>query len=243
MSLVVHKTPSSSLPEASSSPARSNLFTELLGPDHDAWRVVRKDRRFSFYREIGHDHPRLPFGSMVLTTEPGTPQSFDFYSKGGKRSLLVTYGDEVRQAAQVLMDREYLIALFTKSATRLSQSSWDHHLSFSCDRLIERSTTLRKGSPLFQKVVGSTHLPSSPPSVERKYLSLPRNHAGLAVSQYGQEAPLVRCLISYPRKIEMSFSSSRLLQGLDAITGEMVDFISDLNRSVETRRFFDNGDF
>lgn len=243
MSLVVHKTPTPSLAETSCSPAPSNLFTELLGPNHDAWRVVRKDRCFSFYREVGHDHPRLPFGSIVLTTEPRKPQTFDFFTASRKYSLLTTYGDEVRQAAQVLMDREYIIALFTNSAVRESAKNWDHHLSFSGEQLTERSTTLRHGSPLYQKIIGTTYLPLSPLARARGELALPRYQAGLVVFQREAEAPFVRCLISYPRKMEMTFSSSRLTQGLDAITGEMVCYISELNRSVDNRRYLDSGDY
>ncbi len=243
MSLAAHKTSPTASPVNSGAPAQSHLFAELLSPNHDAWRVVRKDRSYTFYREVGHDHPRLPFGSIVLRTEPGRPLSFDFYTGRGRRSLLPTYGDEVRQAAQILMDPEYIIALFTKSAVRHSQKSWDHHLSFSGEQLTERSTTLRHGSPLYQRIVGSTHLSLSSLSVGRGELSLPRNEAGLVVSQRERQTPLVRCLISYPRKIEMNFFSSRLTEGLDAITSEMVCLISQLNRGVEERRFFDDNDF
>lgn len=243
MSLAVQKpaSPASSAP--SCAPAQSSLFAELLSSNHDDWRVVRKERAHSFYREIGHDHPRLPFGSLVLTTEPGKPQTFDFYSARGRYSLLRTYGDEVRHAAQILMDREYIISLYTRSAANRAQQNWDHHLSFSGEQLTERSTTLRYSAPLYQKIVGSTHFALTPPPAGRCDISLPRHQAGLVVFQRENEVPVARCLISYPRKMEMTFSSSRLSQGLDAITGEMVGFISELNRDVENRRFLDSGDF
>ena len=242
MAPVVHKTSDPSPQRSSCAPLQSNLFVELLSPDHDAWRVVRKDRTYSFYREIGHEHPRLPFGSIVLTTQPGKPQSFDFYSGRGRRSLLNTYGDEVQQAAQILLDREYIIALFTRAAVANNQRNWDHHLTFSGDQLTERSTSLRAGAPLYEKLVGNTYLPGTPSSSTHGTLSLPHNQAGIVVSQRENDAPIARCLISFPRMTELTFVSSRLNAGLDAITGEMVGLITELNRSVENRRYFDEGE-
>ena len=243
MSLAAHKTSPTASPVNSGAPAQSHLFAELLSPNHDAWRVVRRDRAFSFYREIGHDHHLLPFGSIVLTTEPGRPQTFDFYSGRGRHSLLATYGDEVPRAAQILMDRERVISLFTKSAVVLSRKNWDHHLSFSGDQLKERCAALRHGSPLFERVVGATHTGFRPSSAGAEEISLPRIQAGLVVSQVEQESPMARCLISYPRTIEAIFFSSRLTVGLDAITGAMVELITELNRSVEGRGFVDGGEY
>jgi len=243
MSPVVHTVKPTPTRESLCAPARTALFTELLNDNHDAWKVARKERAYSFCREFGHDHPLLPFGLLVLTTEPGKPQTFDFYSARGKHSLLTTYGDEVREAAQILMDREYIIALYTKSAIQHGQENWEHHLSFSGDQLTRRTTTLKHRAPLFDKIVGSTFNPLSSSPVGTGALSLPRYRAGLVISQHENEVPVVRCQISYPREIEMTFSSSRLCKGLDAITGEMVSFISDLNRRVETQRYLDEGNF
>jgi hypothetical protein len=244
MSLVVHKT---ALPTShtapSCAPLQSNLFSELLGPDHDAWRVARRDRAYSFYREVGHDHPRLPFGSIVLTTEPGKPQTFDFYSGRRKHSLLQTFGDEVPRAAQILMDREHVISLFTRCAVDLGRKNWDHHLSFCGDQLKERCATLRYGTRLFDHVVGNTHSRFSRPISGREELSMPRTDAGLVVSQYDNGVPVLRCLIANPRTIEATFASSRLVPGLDAITGAMVGHIQELNRSVEDRGLFGGGEF
>ncbi len=243
MSPAVTTSPRTSIAGGPCAPVQSKLFNELLGPNHDAWRVVRKERAFSFYREIAHDHPRLPFGSIVLTTEPGRPQTFDFYSGRGKHSLLETFGDEVPRAAQILMDREHIISLFTKCAVDMSRSNWDHHLSFSGDQLKERCAILRHGSPIFNRLVGVTHSRFIRPAGGREEISLPRNHAGLVVSQIEHDVPSVRCLISYPRTIETTFFSSRLTAGLNAITGEMVELITELNRSVDGRGFLDSGEF
>jgi len=54
---------------------------------------------------------------------------------------------------------------------------------------------------------------------------------------------MARCLISYPRTIEAIFFSSRLTVGLDAITGAMVELITELNRRVEGRGFVDGGEY
>lgn len=243
MSLAVTTSSRTSIAGGALPPVQSNLFHELLGPNHDAWRVMQRDRAYSFYREIGHDHPRLPFGSLVLTTEPGRPQTFDFYSGRGKHCLLGTYGDEVPRAAQILLDREHIISLFTKAASDLSRKNWDHHLSFSGDQLKERGASLRHGSPLFERIVGTTHTRFRRPPAGAEELSLPRIQAGLVVSQVEHDSPMVRCLISYPRTIEATFFSSRLTVGLDAITGEMVELITELNRSVDGRGFAGGGEF
>lgn len=244
MSLLVHKQSTlASLTASCCAPVQSNLFNELLGPNHDAWHVVRKERSYSFYREVGHNHPRLPFGSIVLTSEPGRPQTFDFDSGRRKHSLLRTYGDEVPRAAQILMDREYIIGLFTRCAVEFGRKYWDHHLSFCGDQLKERCATLRYGTPLFDRIVGTTHSRFSRSAGSKDGLSLPRTEVGLVVSQHDNQVPLVRCLLSNPRAIQATFSSSRLTQGLDAITAALVGLIQDLNRDVEDRGLLDGGDF
>lgn len=225
-----------------SGPLPSRLISELLDGNHDAWRVCRQGRSWTFYREIGHGHPRLPFGAIVLKTEPGKPQTFDFYTSRGKRSLLPTYGEEVCRAAQALMDREYVIGLFTKCAVDLSSKNWDHQLSFCGDQLKERSARLRYGTDLYDRIVGTPLGRFSKHPTGGDEAAHPRKAPGLVVFQRENDVPWVQCLISYPRRIENSFYSSRLTEGLEAVTGEMVSVITELNRSVDNGRYFDGGE-
>jgi hypothetical protein len=220
-------------------PQQSRLFRELLDTNHDAWRVTRKDRAWGFYREIDYGHKSLPFGSVVLTTEPGKPLTFDFYSGRGKHSLLNTYGDEVAHAAQTLIDREYIISLFTKYGRELSSKNWDHHLSFSGEQVTERSAQLRVGTPAHERIVGLAPPRSSRLAEYRAtgIVGMPR-HPGLMVSQHEGDVPFVECLVSYPRTIEATFFSSRLRVGLYAITEAMASLVIEHNRSVEGREGF-----
>jgi hypothetical protein len=96
---------------------------------------------------------------------------------------------------------------------------------------------------LFDRIVGTTHSRFSRSAGSKDGLSLPRTEVGLVVSQHDNQVPLVRCLLSNPRAIQATFSSSRLTQGLDAITAALVGLIQDLNRDVEDRGLLDGGDF
>jgi hypothetical protein len=219
------------------------LFSELLDENHDAWHVVRKGMAWSFYREIGHDHPRLPFGSIVITTEPGKPQSLDFYSTRSRHSLIQTYGDEVARAAQVLMDRERLIEMFNKCAVSLSSKHWLQNLGFNGSHVTERTAKLKMGTPIYEKIVGTACSRFSRASFRRGELRMPKVEPGVMVSQYDNEIPRAECLISYPRTIEATFFSSRLQTGLNHITEAMVSLIVRHNRAVEGQRSFDEGTF
>lgn len=218
---------------------QSALFGELLDMNHDAWRVTRTGHEWCFYREVGHPESSLPFGCVVLKSSPGQPLSCDFYTSGGKHSLLNTYGDEVVRAAQSLIDREYIIALVTKSARGLGIDNWNHSLSFSGSHVTERSAHLRGGAPLYDRIVGSDW-----PAIQRtdpshgRSLSARRHRPGLVLSQHEHDVPVVRCLISYPRTIETTFASSRLRAGLYAVTEEMVSLVVEHNRAVEEQRDF-----
>lgn len=226
-----------------SGPSRSRLLSELLDANHDAWHVGRKGHSWSFYREIGHEHPLLPFGSVVLTTAIGKPQTFDFYSGRGKRSLLTTYGEEVAHATQTLTDREYVISLFTTCAREPGASTWDHRLRFCGDHLTERCVSLRYGTAIYDRIVGAPRPQLSRLSIKHERLVPPRIQAGLFVSQHDNDVPMARCLISYPRTIEATFFSSRLRAGLEAITGNKVSLIAELNRSAARRGYLDESDF
>jgi hypothetical protein len=243
MSLAVQTTSHTQNLPAIGRPLQSRLFQELLDRDHDAWHVVRNGRAWSFYREIGHDHPRFPFGSIVLTTEPGKPQSLDFFSGRGRHSLIQTYGPEIAHAAQTLMDRERILEMFNKFAATLSSKHWDQHLSFSGSQLTERTAKLRVGTPTYERIVGTACSRFSRRAFRRGELSMPQTPPGLMVSQFDNEAPLAQCLIAYPRTIEAAFFSSRLREGLYDVTGSMVSMIVRHNREAERQRSFDEGNF
>lgn len=227
------------LPPSHGAARQSALFAELLDENHDAWRVARKDHVWCFYREVGDGGSSLPSGCVVLTSSPGKPLSCDFYTSGGKHSLINTYGDEVVRAAQSLIDREYIIALITKSARGLGIDNWNHSLSFSGSQVTERSAHLRGGTPIYDRIVGSDW-----PAMQRvapfygSSLSARRHQPGLVVSQHENDVPVVRCLISYPRLIETTFASSRLRTGLYAVTEEMASLVVENNRAVEEQRDF-----
>jgi hypothetical protein len=213
---------------------QSALFTELLDSNHDAWRVIRKDHVWCFYREVGDGESSLPSGCVVIKNSPGQSLRCDFYTSGGKQSLLNTYGDEIVRAAQSLVDREYIIALVTKSARGLGIDNWNHSLSFSGSHVTERCAHLRGGTSLYDRIVGSDWAASQRAALSHGIsLSALRLQPGLVVSQRDNDVPIVRCLISYPRIIETTFASSRLRAGLYAVTEEMVSLVVENNRAVE----------
>ena len=224
-------------------PLQSKLFRELMDADHDAWHVGRKGRAWTFYREIERGHSRLPHGAVVITTEPGKPQTFNFYSRRGSHSLIQTYGDEVAHAAQVLMDRERIIAMFSTCAASLSSQHWDQHLSFSGSQVTERTAKLRIGTPVYEKIVGTGCSRFSRAAFRRGELRMPKAEPGLMVSQFDNDVPLAQCLISYPRTIEATFFSSRLREGLNDITEGMVSLIVGHNRTIEEQRLGWYGDY
>ena len=217
---------------------QSALFGELLDMNHDAWRVTRTGHDWCFYREVGHGESSLPFGCVALKSSPGQPLSCDFYTSGGRHSLLNAYGDEVARAAQSLIDREYLIALVTKGARGLGSDNWNLSLSFSGSHVTERSAQLREGTSVYERIIGSG-LPTTPrPAPCQPRAKEHRQQPGLFVSQHEQDVPVVRCLISYPRTIEATFASSRLRAGLYAVTEEMASMVVEHNRAVEEQREF-----
>jgi len=236
MSLSVQRTEKFSELPTVGRPLQSKLFDELLDRDHDAWHVGRKGCAWSFYREIERGHSRLPHGAVVITSEPGKPQTFNFYSRRCSHSLIQSYGDEVAHAVQVLTDRERIIDIFTKCAASLSSQNWDQYLSFSGSQVTERTVKLRMGTPVYEKIVGTACSRFSRAAFRRGELRIPKAEAGLMVSQFDNEVPRAHCLISYPRTIEATFFSSRLREGLNDITEEMVSLIVRHNRTIEEQR-------
>ena len=214
----------------------SRLLAELLDANHDAWRVFRDFDRWTFYREVGGSGSSAPLGAVVLTSERGKPQTFDFYSARRKRSLLVSYGDEVSSAVQTLVERERVISLFTKLSHRLDARSWDHYISFSGVAVVERRVQLRPDSEAYHKLVGDVRgrVMVSPGGSVRALP--PLGSPGVTVSEHEGAAPFVHCSITYPRPLQMTFFSSRLRVGLHVITDGMVSLVVEHNRSVERDR-------
>lgn len=213
----------------------SRLFSELLDPNHDAWRVFKNGHQWAFYREIGGRAGTIPAGSVVLTTEVGKPQTLDIYTAKGRRSLMTTYADEVPSAAQELIDRERVLSLFSKLAYHLDPSSWDHNLSFAGVEVTERRVALRADAPVYDRLVGDAkaRLVGASGSAWR---ALPHSGSpGLRVSEYEGAPPLVEYDLAYPRAIHGRFFSSRLRQGLHSITYQMVSLVVEHNRSLEGR--------
>lgn len=235
----VQRPSAQALPPSHGGARQSALFTELLDSNHDAWRVTRKDHVWCFYREVGDGANSLPSGCVVIKNSPGQSLRCDFYTSGGKHSLVNTYGDEVVRAAQRLIDREYIIALVTKSARGVGIDNWNHSLSFSGSQVTERSAQLRGGTPLYDRIVGSDWpaIQRAAPCHGRTVLARPLQ-PGLVVSQHENDVPVVRCLISYPRLIETTFASLRLRAGLYAVTEEMASLVVENNRAVEEQRDF-----
>ena len=214
----------------------SRLFSELLDPNHDAWRVFKNGQQWVFYREIGARAGLFPAGSIVLTTEVGKPQTLDLYTAKGRRSLMASYSDEVPRAAQELIDRERVISLFSKLAYYLDPSSWDHSLSFAGVDVTERRVALRSDTPVYERLVGDvkSRLVGAPGGI---WKALPHSGSpGMRVSEYDGAAPLVEYDFAYPRPINGRFFSSRLRQGLHPIPHQMVSLVVDHNRSLEGRK-------
>ena len=216
--------------------AGSRLFSELLDTNHDAWRVFRDGPKWTFYREVGGRGSRAPLGAVVITSEPGKPQTCDFYSARGKRSLLTTYGDEVPRAAQTLIERERVITLFSKLASSLDAANWDHNLSFCGVAVLERRVQLRSGTRAFQQLVGDVkgRMTVSPSGGFRALPTI--GTPGISVSEHEGTAPYVQCSITYPRPLNVTFFSSRLREGVHAITDRMVSMVVEHNRSVQPDR-------
>jgi hypothetical protein len=216
-------------------PARSRLFTELLDANHDAWRVLRDGDTWTFYREIGDGRAHLPHGSIVLSTGPGTPQTLDFFCSKGRRSLVVSYGDEVAAAAQCLMEREHAIALFNGIASRGTCQNWDHKLSFIGIEVSERCAELRAGTAIFKRLAGDAKAGAVLGSSAAATKIGMKQRLGLAVSQHENHSPFMECHITYPRPIQARFFSSRLAVGLEAITNPMAALVIEHNRNLEQR--------
>jgi hypothetical protein len=235
MSLLANDTKFSKPATIPVAPARSRLFAELLDSNHDAWRAFRDGEKWTFYREIGDGRPHLPYGAVVLTTEPGKPQTLDFFSTKGKRSLLATYADEVGAAAQQLIEREHIIALFTHLARQLECQSWDHKLSFCGAQVSERCVELQVGTPTYQRLVGDMKARTAPRTAVGLSHPARTQKLGLSVSQHEQNPPFVECCITYPRPIQARFFSFRLAGGLDVITNPMASVVTEHNRNLEER--------
>ena len=216
-------------------PTTSRLFTELLDLDHDAWRVSRIEGKWIFYREVGGDRSSIPLGSVVITTEPGKPPTLDFYSARGKRSLVTTYADELPGAISLLVEREHVISLFTKLARGLDSAHWDNYLTFCGANVMERRSSLSAGTDAYLHLVGDAKSLILAPTPENSFPTKLRYPAGIVVSQYEHETPLMQCSITYPRAIEATFFCSRLTKGLDLITETMVSLVIQHNRNLEER--------
>lgn len=216
-------------------PRGSKLFSELLDPNHDAWRVSRQGARWTFYREVGEEERGLPLGAVVLTSEPGRPQTLDLYSSKGRRSLVQSYGEELPRAAQLLIDRERVLALFTKLAYYLDAPSWDHCLSFAKVEVTDRRVALRSTCAAYERLVGDLRsrvgVGANGSFKAMSFTNLP----GLVVSEHEGQSPLMECSITYPRPIELRFYSNRLREGLHAITHTMVSLVVEHNRNLEGR--------
>jgi hypothetical protein len=171
----------------------------------------------------------------VLSTGPGTPQRLDFFCSKGRRSLVVSYGDEVAAAAQCLMEREHAIALFNGIASRGNCQHWDHKLSFIGIQVSERCAELRAGTAIFKRLAGDAKAGAVLGSSAAATKIGMKQRLGLAVSQHEHHSPLMECHITYPRPIQARFFSSRLAVGLEAITNPMAALVIEHNRSLEQR--------
>jgi hypothetical protein len=137
------------------------------------------------------------------------------------------------------MDREYVIALFSRCAQGRVRELWNHSLSFAGAHVTERSAQLRPGTPIYERIVGCD-LPPIPRVVARSERAehTRRPEPGVFISQSGDESPTIQCLIAHPRTMDLTFSSLRLRPGLHAITKRMASLISESNRRVEEQREF-----
>jgi hypothetical protein len=58
--------------------ATSQLFSEMLDGNHDAWTITRPKDTWFFYREIGGPGSQFPCGAVVLSQGPHPAASFNF---------------------------------------------------------------------------------------------------------------------------------------------------------------------
>ena len=100
---------------------------------------------------------------------------------------------------------------------------------------MERRSSLSAGTDAYLHLVGDAKSLILAPTPENSFPTKLRYPAGIVVSQYEHETPLMQCSITYPRAIEATFFCSRLTKGLDLITETMVSLVIQHNRNLEER--------
>jgi hypothetical protein len=137
---------------------------------------------------------------------------------------------------QHLIDRERVIALFSKLASHHDPASWDHNLSFAGAEVTERRVALRSSSSAYERLVGDAKARMSvSPAGSWRALS-PALAPGIRVTECDGFLPLIEYSLTYPRPLSGRFFSSRLRDGLYAITNQMVSLVVAHNRGVEGDR-------
>ncbi len=149
--------------------------------------------------------------------------------------MLEAYRDDLPDIVDTLLSRERAIALFNGLTRTINSTQWEHNLGFSGTQVTKREVRLRADAPLFQKLVGPLPAHATLPVLGAAKFHRERAPVGIVVEQLEMAAPVMRCALSYPRAISLTFQSARLWKGLRTVTDALVNLVVEHNRELQER--------